>query len=261
MLQTFVLRENLGEISSKNDAQNTVANLTGLLLGIGTLRILPERPGVRLAAFWGLTSIYSFLNFKSMKSVALRTLNRQRAGIAIDAFLSGAPVPSPSYSNRHERIVPFIRPRFADPKLVLGASLATLGDGMAPAIKEARRAGDRFIIDMSPKSVDIILHRDVRTEDLLECLLAYSHLRRSVRDSLDGGRCRGVTMFTERSHRCTPTARRLWAEIDPVTRYRQIKTSRVYARKHVKRLRAELDAAGYSTSTLLFAPDRTRAVY
>lgn len=229
--------------------------------GIGVLRILPEAASVRLGAFWGLTSIYSLLNYKSMKSVHLRPLNRQRAGIVVDAFISGDSVPPPSYTNVHERIVPFVRPRFSEPKLRLGAPLSALGGALTPLVKEARRAGDKFIMDMSPTSVDIVLHRDVRTDDLLEAFLAYSHLRRTMRDSLENGRCCGVSMFNERARGCSPTAKRLWAEIDPVARYRQIKASRGYARKNVRRLRSELDKAGYSTSTLLFAPDRMRAVY
>jgi hypothetical protein len=261
VLATFVLRENLGEISSKNDAQNTVANLTGLALGIGAARVLPEAAGVRLAAFWGLTSVYSLLNYKSMKVVTLRTLNRQRAGIAIDAFLSGDPVPPPGYANLHERIIPFMRPRFADPALRLGAPLSSLEDGLDSQVAAARRAGDRFIMDVSPRSVDVVLHRDVGSGDLLEAFLAYSHLRRTMRDTLDGGRCRGVGMLDERARGCTPTARRIWTEVDPATRYRHLKASRAYAKKHTGRLRAELEAAGYSTATLLFSPNRMRAVY
>lgn len=261
VLATFVLRENLGEISSKNDAQNTVANLTGLALGIGTARVLPETASVRLAAFWALTSVYSLLNYKSMKVVTLRTLNRQRAGIAVDAFLAGEPLPSPSYANLHERIVPGLRARFADPELRLGAPLSALEDGLDSAVDSARRAGDRFIMDISSRSVDVVLHRDVRSADLLEAFLAYAHLRRGLRAALDGGRCANVSMFDERRRGCVPTARRVWAEIDPATRYRQLQASRAYARKHVGRLRNELEAAGYSTSTLLFSPSRLRAVY
>jgi Vitamin B6 photo-protection and homoeostasis len=261
VLATFVLRENLGEISSKNDAQNTVANLIGLALGIGAARVLPEAASVRLAVFWALTSVYSLLNYKSMKVVTLRTLNRQRAGIAIDAFLAGAPVPPPSYANLHERIIPGLRPRFADPALRLGAPLSALEDGLDAQISAARRAKDRYIMDISPRSVDVVLHRGVKQADLLEAFLAYMHLRRGLRGALDGGRCRGVGMFDERRRGCVPTARRVWAEIDPATRYRLLSASRAYARKNVRRLRTELEDAGYSTSTLLFSPNRLRAVY
>lgn len=261
VLATFVLRENLGDISSKNDAQNTVANLTGLGLGIGAARLLPETTGVRLAVFWGLTSVYSLLNYMSMKSVTLRTLNRQRAGIVIESFLADEPIPSPAYANKHERIIPFVRKRFADPKLRLGAPLSALEDGLSAQLVSARRAKDAFIMDIGPRSVDVVLHRDATSNDQLEAFLAYCHLRMSLRDSLDGGRCRSVRMLDERRTRCIPTVKRIWGSIDPARRYKLLGASRAYAKKNVSRLKKELDKAGYSTGTLLFSPSRTRAVY
>jgi hypothetical protein len=261
VLATFVLRENLGDISAKNDAQNTIANLLGLAGGIGVARVLPDKTSVRLAAFWALTSVYSLLNYQSMKAVTLQTLNRQRAGIAIDEFIRGNPIPSPHYTNQHERILPFIKPRFAEPRLRLGAPLSSLEDGLEPMVAIAKKQGNRFIIDLSPNAVNVVLHRDATSDDMLEAYLAYSYIRRVLGDRLNDGLCRGVGMFAERRKRCVPTAHRIWTSIDPANRYKKLEESRQYARKNFRRLKQALSEAGYNTKILLFAPDRVRAVY
>jgi Vitamin B6 photo-protection and homoeostasis len=261
VLSTFVLRENLGDISAKNDAQNTIANLTGMALGIGAARILPESTPVRLATFWALTSVYSVLNYLSMKSVTLRTLNRQRAGIVIAAFLDDRPIPSPTYANTHERIVPFVKRRFSDPALDLGAPLSVLEDGLGSLVRTARARDDRFILELSPTALHVVLHRDATSDDQLEAYLAFMHVRRALGAALNDGQCAGVDMFHEARARCVPTARRLWTQVDPATRYKQVEASRAYARRNVARLKALLDKAGYNTSTTLFAPGRSRAVY
>lgn len=261
VLATFVLKENLGDISAKSDAQNTVANLTGLGLGIAIARVLPETTSVRLASFWGFTSIYSLLNYQSMKAVTLRTLNRQRAAIVIDAFLRNQPIPSPSFTNRHEKIVPFLKRRFSDPNLRFGAPLSCLEDGMESMLQTAQRQRKRFIMEVNPNSVDVVLHRDASSDDLLEAYLAYCHLRRTFLDGLNGGRCRGVNTFDERRTRCVPTSRRIWSEYDPVARYKALQESKKFAHKNLNRLKSLLQEAGYSTRTLLLAPNRLRAVY
>jgi Vitamin B6 photo-protection and homoeostasis len=261
VLATFVLRENLGDISAKNDAQNTIANLTGLALGIGAARVLPESTAIRLATFWGLTTVYSVLNYMSMKSVTLRTLNRQRAGIVIAAFLENKPIPSPTYSNKHERIVPFMKQRFSEPPLLLGAPLSVLEDGLGAMVTGARSRNESFILDLSPTAVNVVLHRDATSDDMLEAYLAFMHLRRELGSTLNDGRCASVDMFNEKRARCVPTARRLWTQVDPAARYRQVEDSKMFARKNVQRLKSQLNNAGYNTTTTLFAPARSRAVY
>jgi Vitamin B6 photo-protection and homoeostasis len=261
VLATFVLRENLGDISAKNDAQNTIANLLGLGAGIGVARVLPEKTSLRLATFWALTSVYSLINYQSMKSVTLRTLNRQRAGIAIDEFIRGNPIPTPEYVNRHERIVPFVKPRFAEPHLRLGAPLSSLEDGLETMVAAAKKHGDRFIIDLSPNQVNIVLHQDAKSDDILQAYLAYSHTRRVLGDRLNDGRCRGVSMFTEKRRGCVPTARRIWTSVDPANRFKKLEESKQYARKNLRRLKQALSEAGYNTKILLFAPDRVRAFF
>lgn len=257
VLTTFSKRENFGDICSKNDAQNTITNLFGMVLGIGTARVLPSKPVVRLSAFMVLTGIYSVFNYFSMRAVELSTLNRQRAALALDRYIQGLGIPHPRYSNEHERIVPGKRPRFSDPKLVFGASLESLQGDMIHLVKKNRN--ERYILHMTPDAVNVVLRKDCTTKDLLEVMLGYCYLRKCLQNRLRDGHCKMASTFSEKKMKCIPTIERVYKEIDDKTRCELAKKSRKYAKRNVGNVIRGLDEAGYNTRTLLFALDKPRA--
>ena len=257
VLTTFAKQSNLGEITAKNDGQNVVTNMIGLALGIGTARVLPPVPQVRLPAFLILTAIYSVFNYLSMRSVALATLNRQRAAFILDRFVRGLPIPEPGVANKYEKIIPFRRQRFADPKLRLGASFKVASENIETLVKHNKK--EHFIITKNKDAISIILHKNYTTEDLLEALLCYCHYRRTLQNQLGDGCCKKADTFTEKKMNCVPTIKRINQEIDERMQEELLIKSRRYARKNIKKILKGLGDAGYNTRTLLLAPQKVRA--
>ena len=91
--KTFALEENLGEIAAKTSAQQVLADNIGLALGVLVMKFqtkfvsLALQRAVPLALFPILASIDLVSIHKQLKSVQLRTVNKERAEIIAEAFV------------------------------------------------------------------------------------------------------------------------------------------------------------------------------
>ena len=91
--KTFALEENLGEIAAKTSAQQVLADNIGLALGVSVMKFqtkfvsLALQRAVPLALFPILASIDLVSIHKQLKSVQLRTVNKERAEIIAEAFV------------------------------------------------------------------------------------------------------------------------------------------------------------------------------
>ena len=89
--KTFALEENLGEIAAKTSAQQVLADNIGLALGVSVMKFqtkfvsLALQRAVPLALFPILASIDLVSIHKQLKSVQLRTVNKERAEIIAEA--------------------------------------------------------------------------------------------------------------------------------------------------------------------------------
>ena len=77
----FALRDNLADVSAKEGAQETAVTLLGLLAGGALASSLGDAPLTCWAAFLLLTLLHVWANWRGVGSLALDTINRQRAAI------------------------------------------------------------------------------------------------------------------------------------------------------------------------------------
>jgi len=77
----FALRDNLADVSAKEGAQETAVTLLGLLAGGALASSLGDSPLTCWAAFLLLTLLHVWANWRGVGSLALDTINRQRAAI------------------------------------------------------------------------------------------------------------------------------------------------------------------------------------
>ncbi|KAA8499945.1 Protein root UVB sensitive 1, chloroplastic [Porphyridium purpureum] len=264
VLTTFVKRENLGEISAKNDAQNTITNLTGTGLGIGLANMLPKRPSAHLATFLGLTAIYSFFNYLSMKSVRLQTLNRQRLALALDTWVRAGEIPAPSEVNKYEVIIPFKRKMLVDsPPLHFGVSLNVLCENNAATLKRLRNMykNEKYMLCLDSKGrIQVALHADAQHSDQLLAMLHVAYIRRKLitkRNAEQCADCAPWTAFFQRQ--CRLPAGWLQKNISEHERHLFEKQGLEYAKKHLSSVKGKLEDLDYHTKTLLLAPERFRA--
>lgn len=142
--KTFVLEENLGEIAAKTSAQQVLADNIGLALGVSVMKFqtkfvpLALQRAVPLALFPILASIDLVSIHKQLKSVQLRTVNKERAEIIAEAFVRETSVASQLEVAEKERLLfPARLDASALPLRVtsLGIACSTL-DSLASAFKD-----------------------------------------------------------------------------------------------------------------------------
>ncbi|KAL0931092.1 DUF647 domain-containing protein [Colletotrichum truncatum] len=90
----FAKWNNLGELNAKDASQETAISLMGMLTGTIVVSLLTT-PTATWTTLFVLIAIYLFLNWKGVRAVKSRSLNRQRANIAFSALLSRDEVLTP----------------------------------------------------------------------------------------------------------------------------------------------------------------------
>ena len=204
--KTFALEENLGEIAAKTSAQQVLADNIGLALGVSVMKFqtkfvsLALQRAVPLALFPILASIDLVSIHKQLKSVQLRTVNKERAEIIAEAFVREKKLATQLQVAEKERLLfPARLDASALPLRVtsLGNACSTL-DALASAFKDdvhrpyvlsyepyvqKRRTvlSEIFMRDRKPlkykgRALLALSHR-ATSKDVLQGILQVAHIR------------------------------------------------------------------------------------
>ncbi|KAI3323869.1 DUF647-domain-containing protein [Xylariaceae sp. AK1471] len=108
----FARSGNLAELNAKDGSQETVISLLGMLAGSVFVRFVQGRFAVWL---WTLTlvGLHLWTNYQAVRSVQMRTLNKQRATIVITEFLRSGHVLRPDQVATKERILHWKAPNIS----------------------------------------------------------------------------------------------------------------------------------------------------
>jgi hypothetical protein len=100
----FARTGNLAELNAKDGSQETVISLLGMLAGSVFVRFVQGQLAVWL---WTVTlvGLHLWTNYQAVRSVQMRTLNKQRATIVITEFLRSGHVLRPDQVAAKERIL------------------------------------------------------------------------------------------------------------------------------------------------------------
>ena len=100
----FARFDNLAELNAKEASQETAVGLLGLAAGTLIVRAIEAE-----FAVWSFMFVLVFAhlatNYLGVRSVVMTTLNRQRASLVMEAFLSSGRVLTPNEVARRERIL------------------------------------------------------------------------------------------------------------------------------------------------------------
>ncbi|KAF7882849.1 uncharacterized protein EAF02_006212 [Botrytis sinoallii] len=106
----FAKMGNLAELNAKDASQETLISLLGMLVGTFVVSRISSQVATWIALL-SLLSIHLGTNYMAVRSVTMRTLNRQRANLVISSFLSNTGheknktgLPSPREISLQERI-------------------------------------------------------------------------------------------------------------------------------------------------------------
>ncbi|KAK8094318.1 hypothetical protein PG997_001003 [Apiospora hydei] len=100
----FAKNGNLAELNAKDGSQETVITLMGVLAGSLFVRVVEGRQAVWCWMFI-LIGIHLWTNYQAVRSVQMRTLNRQRASIVVDEYLHTGVILRPDQVARSELIL------------------------------------------------------------------------------------------------------------------------------------------------------------
>ncbi|TGO83280.1 hypothetical protein BPOR_0672g00060 [Botrytis porri] len=106
----FAKMGNLAELNAKDASQETLISLLGMLVGTFVVSKISSQVATWIALLT-LLSIHLGTNYMAVRSVTMRTLNRQRANLVISSFLystnhkkNNTSLPSPREISLQERI-------------------------------------------------------------------------------------------------------------------------------------------------------------
>eukprot|EP01127_Copromyxa_protea_P009247 TRINITY_DN2164_c0_g1_i2.p1 TRINITY_DN2164_c0_g1~~TRINITY_DN2164_c0_g1_i2.p1 ORF type:complete len:260 (+),score=38.32 TRINITY_DN2164_c0_g1_i2:123-902(+) len=118
-------RNNMGDVSAKDSSQETAVSLFGLLLGLVITPYI-DTDTKTYFAFVILTLLHIFSNYRAVSSLVMDKLNRQRAFIQVERFLTtfdgqNGQVYTPSEVSKKENL-------YYSDNIKLGASLKSISD-------------------------------------------------------------------------------------------------------------------------------------
>ncbi|KAL2133765.1 hypothetical protein VTI74DRAFT_1747 [Chaetomium olivicolor] len=100
----FALTGNLAELNAKEASQETVVSLLGMLAGSLVVRLVEDKQLVWMLMIF-LAGVHLTMNYRAVRSVKMRSLNRQRATIVFREWLDHGTVLNPEQVARRESIL------------------------------------------------------------------------------------------------------------------------------------------------------------
>lgn len=100
----FAVTGNLAELNAKEASQETIISLFGMLVGTLVVNIVHDKQVV-----WGLmmvlVAVHLMMNYRAVRSVKMRTLNRQRATMVFREWLENNVIMTPLQVSQREHIL------------------------------------------------------------------------------------------------------------------------------------------------------------
>lgn len=171
--RSFMRRENLGDITAKQETVGVIGDLAGTVMGILLSRSTAHNPKLSTTAFIAVSLAHLFSVYREIKGIQLGTLNRQRAHMLIKYYLEEGKVPNLREGNRNERILnrPWLDSLHA-PNIDLGARLHECApDAEALQYLLNMYKNERYLFTYEDTRMKIVLRNDAQSHDCLKAFL------------------------------------------------------------------------------------------
>lgn len=97
-------RDNMADISAKDGSQETLVNLSGLLISLILIPLVTDNPVLTLSLFFFFTLLHLFSNYKAMRAVVMETFNEARLSIVLRQYLKDKRILNPREANQREPV-------------------------------------------------------------------------------------------------------------------------------------------------------------
>lgn len=183
--KSFVLRENLAEVTAKAHTQGTCAYVTGMSLGIGLSALVQTGTALVWPVFAVLAGTHLFCSYRKVSSVVLRTLNQQRTSLVLDQYFALHTVPTPDDVYHLERVIrsPLCKDR---PEIVLGQSIRSCFSEQTELHRTVHQFRDeQYLITCAEEQIHVVLHAHITATHELRAYFNAYHLRHLMRTEPD----------------------------------------------------------------------------
>lgn len=189
--KSFARSENIADISAKAQAQQMAIDTLGLALAV-SLNLAVRRNAtyarmLPLAMFPILIPGDLYSIYHELRSVHLRTLNKERAEFIAACFVDSGDIPTPEVVSKQERLI-------LPPRTALGAfpldiqslerSIQTRSD--VDAFLVASQKKKKYFISCGKHGhVSATFRKDSSTRDILQVVLTVAHMRANTAHVID----------------------------------------------------------------------------
>lgn len=184
--KSFVLRENLAEVTAKAHTQGTCAYVTGMSLGIGLSALVQTGTALVWPVFAALAGTHLFCSYRKVSSVVLRTLNQQRTSLVLDRYFDARTVPTPDDIYLLERVIraPLCKDR---PEIVLGQSIRSCFSEQTELQRTVLQFRDeQYLITCAEEQIHVVLHAHITATHELRAYFNAYYLRHLMRTEPNG---------------------------------------------------------------------------
>jgi len=168
---------NISDVAAKDGSQETMVNLTALALNLAVLPWISDNQVRVWTAFFLLTCLHLYANFRAVKSLVFNTLNKDRLLLVIDSYHMDSTVPKPQTVNSRESV--FLgfgldEKRFLSGKrITLGAPLSKLGPlNNVELVAESLKLNRFYIHYNGCGEINVVLSNSHLNKDLLVAYFA-----------------------------------------------------------------------------------------
>ncbi|KAL5467116.1 hypothetical protein EMCRGX_G031301 [Ephydatia muelleri] len=165
-------RDNMADVSAKDNSQETLVNLAALLVGLFMTPRVAGHPKLVWLLFTIFTCLHLFANYRAASVVTMDTFNQNRLHLAVEGYLRHGKVLGPKPINSRE---PLLRGGSQTVTYKLGVPLAKLLKSSADydAAMDGTQKGYKYIIKFSrsQRCVWIALEKDSEADSQLKAAI------------------------------------------------------------------------------------------
>ncbi|OVA02143.1 FAS1 domain [Macleaya cordata] len=178
LTQHFSLQNNAADISAKEGSQETVATMTGMILGMLLAHITMGHSLAIWFSFLSLTMFHMYANYRAVRCLSLTTLNFERSSILLQHFMETFKVLSPQQVSSMEHILPswtsLWRSKTAKllhKRIHLGVRVSSLKHSEMMNLSES--AGSyykkaKYLLMVREGVINVIMHKQSTAADILQ---------------------------------------------------------------------------------------------
>ena len=158
---------NMADVSAKDGSQETLVNLTALVIGLAMIPLVNENPVIIWSLYLLLTALHLYANYHAVRVLRMEFVNLIRFQLVIRHYFNSGDIMSIEQANRKEPIFLSFFTRATEYKL--GARLVDECENNLCYVDKG------FIIQKKGREIRVALDQNFSTETLLESIF-YSEL-------------------------------------------------------------------------------------